>query len=144
MPPEFVDKNKYLCSECPAIFFSKESLNAHVHKHRENSLQTYKQFECKKCQLTISGKKNYASHCEKVHNEVVPGAEKIECTSCDEIFSASSYYIKHYQSVHGSLPPEYENKELFEESGGLKLDYVESLNFSDAWVQAIIEIVNSK
>ena len=38
----------------------------------------------------------------------------------------------------------HEYKELFEESGGLKLDYVESLNFSDAWVQAIIEIVNSK
>ncbi|MDB4253384.1 ferrochelatase [Gammaproteobacteria bacterium] len=37
-----------------------------------------------------------------------------------------------------------EYKELFEESGGQKLDYVESLNFSDAWVQAIIEIVNSK
>jgi ferrochelatase len=37
-----------------------------------------------------------------------------------------------------------EYKELFEESGGHKLDYVESLNFSDAWVQAIIEIVNSK
>ena len=38
----------------------------------------------------------------------------------------------------------HEYKELFEESGGQKLDYVESLNFSDAWVQAIIEIVNSK
>ena len=38
----------------------------------------------------------------------------------------------------------YEYKELFKESGGQKLDYVESLNFSDAWVQAIIEIVNSK
>ena len=38
----------------------------------------------------------------------------------------------------------HEYKELFEESGGQKLDYVESLNFSDAWVQAIIEIVDSK
>ena len=38
----------------------------------------------------------------------------------------------------------HEYKELFEESGGQKLDYVESLNFSDAWVQAIIDIVNSK
>ena len=38
----------------------------------------------------------------------------------------------------------HEYKELFEEAGGQKLDYVESLNFSDSWVQAIIEIVNSK
>ena len=38
----------------------------------------------------------------------------------------------------------HEYKELFEAAGGQKLDYVESLNFSDSWVQAIIEIVNSK
>ena len=38
----------------------------------------------------------------------------------------------------------HEYRELFEEAGGQTLDYVESLNFSDSWVQAIIEIVNSK
>ena len=38
----------------------------------------------------------------------------------------------------------YEYKELFIESGGQTLDYVPSLNFSDAWVQAIIDITNSK
>jgi protoporphyrin/coproporphyrin ferrochelatase len=38
----------------------------------------------------------------------------------------------------------HEYKELFIANGGLKLDFVESLNFSDAWVQAIIQIVNSK
>ena len=37
-----------------------------------------------------------------------------------------------------------EYKELFAEAGGDTLDYVPSLNFSDAWVQAIIDIVNSK
>ena len=38
----------------------------------------------------------------------------------------------------------HEYKELFIKSGGLKLDYVESLNFSDSWVQAIINILKSK
>ena len=37
-----------------------------------------------------------------------------------------------------------EYKELFIEAGGQTLDYVPSLNFSDAWVQAIIDITNSK
>jgi hypothetical protein len=37
-----------------------------------------------------------------------------------------------------------EYKELFIEAGGETLDYVPSLNFSDAWVQAIIDITNSK
>ena len=38
----------------------------------------------------------------------------------------------------------YEYKELFIKAGGQTLDYVPSLNYSDAWVQAIIDITNSK
>jgi len=37
-----------------------------------------------------------------------------------------------------------EYKEIFMEAGGDTLDYVPSLNFSDAWVQAIIDITGSK
>ena len=37
-----------------------------------------------------------------------------------------------------------EYKELFLEAGGQTLDYVPSLNYSDAWVRAIIDITNSK
>jgi len=37
-----------------------------------------------------------------------------------------------------------EYKELFITAGGQTLDYVPSLNFSDAWVQAIIDIVDKK
>ena len=35
-----------------------------------------------------------------------------------------------------------EYKELFEEAGGKKLDFVPSLNYSDKWVDAIINIIN--
>ena len=35
-----------------------------------------------------------------------------------------------------------EYKELFLEAGGEKLDYVESLNYSDLWADAIIDIIN--
>ena len=37
-----------------------------------------------------------------------------------------------------------EYKELFIDAGGQTLDYVPSLNFSDAWVKAIIDIVDKK
>ena len=37
-----------------------------------------------------------------------------------------------------------EYEELFIKAGGHTLDYVPSLNFSDAWVQAIIDITNTK
>ena len=35
-----------------------------------------------------------------------------------------------------------EYKELFDNSGGENLDYVESLNYSDLWADAIIDIIN--
>ena len=35
-----------------------------------------------------------------------------------------------------------EYKELFEEAGGKILDFVPSLNYSDKWVDAIINIIN--
>ena len=35
-----------------------------------------------------------------------------------------------------------EYQELFQECGGDKLDYVRSLNYSDLWADAIIDIVN--
>ena len=34
-----------------------------------------------------------------------------------------------------------EYKELFEEHGGQKLDYVPSLNSNDSWVECIIDLV---
>ena len=34
-----------------------------------------------------------------------------------------------------------EYQELFKDSGGQKLDYVESLNYSDLWADAIIDII---
>ena len=34
IPPEFMDRKQYLCSECPEIYFNKESFNTHIWKHR--------------------------------------------------------------------------------------------------------------
>jgi ferrochelatase len=35
-----------------------------------------------------------------------------------------------------------EYQELFVDSGGEVLDYVPSLNYSDKWVEAIVDIIN--
>ena len=48
IPPEFIDKKQYLCSECPEIYFNKESFNTHIWKHKETSKLPAKQFDCKR------------------------------------------------------------------------------------------------
>ena len=115
IPPEFKDKEQFLCSECPETFFNKIVFNTHVWNHKNSSekLNLMKKFECKTCQTTIFGRKNYVEHCKDVHNEIVSRSESIECNSCEEKFRAPTFYIQHYQSVHGDLPPEYLDKELF-------------------------------
>ena len=112
-PPEYRDKEQYLCSECPEVFFNKSTFGTHVWNHKKQGKGLTKQFKCELCQLTINGRRNYVMHCEKVHDEIVPHFETIECNSCEETFRAPSFYIQHYQSSHGSVPPEYIDRELF-------------------------------
>ena len=112
-PPEFVDKEKYICAQCPEIYYNKLSLQQHLSRHNQDNRSKVKQFECKICKLSIFGRKNYTFHCKIIHNETVSIMENINCSSCDQNFFAPSFYIQHYQSEHGSLPPEYFEKELF-------------------------------
>ena len=111
IPPEFMDRKQYLCSECPEIYFNKESFKNHEWKHKEDN-KNLKKYTCKKCEMTFVGKQNYVLHCEKVHDEIVSRVDFIECNSCEMKFKAPTFYIQHHQSVHGNIPPEYTDKEL--------------------------------
>jgi len=117
VPPEFKDKEQYLCSECPATFFKKSNFYIHKsikHKNASKKLGIMKKFECKTCNMTLIGRSSYVEHCKDVHDEIISKTvETIECNFCEEKFRAPTFYIQHHQSVHGKLPPEYLDKELF-------------------------------
>ena len=115
VPPEFKDKEQYLCSKCPEAFFNKNNFNCHVlRKHKNTKLNNLmKKFECNTCQRKFIGRENYVAHCKDVHDEFISRTKTIECQSCDKTFKAANFYIQHHQSVHGGLPPEYLEKELF-------------------------------
>ena len=70
-PPEFMNKKKYLCSECPRSFFKETSFQSHVSYHKRISLghkvvkkAILKPYECRICEVTILGRLNYVSHCK--------------------------------------------------------------------------------
>jgi len=117
IPPDFLDKKQYHCSQCPEIFFNVQKFKSHESKHHGlwKPGQKLKQYQCKTCLEMFSGKRNYIAHCEKSHNEIIPlhHVDAIKCHSCEMIFSAPNYYITHHQSVHGTFPPDYEDRELF-------------------------------
>ena len=100
LPPEFVDKELFMCEECPSIFIEKHTLNTHKY-HAHN----------KKRKLDNDNTDNSDS-LKKLKKENIVH-EPIECKICSSTFRFPSAYIKHYQDSHGSLPPEYIDKETF-------------------------------
>ena len=111
--PEYEDMEKFLCEQCPAIYFNKQSLKAHILKSHVNGSKISKQTTCKKCKISFSGRRSYAAHCKEFHDKIVSSFKLVKCNSCDEEFKAPNLYIQHHQKNHGSLPPEYVGKKLF-------------------------------
>ena len=91
IPPDFLDKKQYHCSQCPEIFFNVQKFKSHESKHHGlwKPGQKLKQYQCKTCLEMFSGKRNYIAHCEKAHNEIIPlhHVDAIKCHSCEMIFS---------------------------------------------------------
>jgi hypothetical protein len=85
LPPEYMDRENFMCDQCPSVFISKSHLNHHI----------------KRVHLETLGKRN------------PDFVDSIPCSSCPEKFSAGNLYIRHHQLVHGGIPPEYIGKEQF-------------------------------
>ena len=100
LPPEFVDKELFMCEECPSIFIEKHTLNTHKYSAHNKKRKLDNENTDNSDSLKKSKKENI------VH-------EPIECKICSSTFRFPSAYIKHYQDSHSSLPPEYIDKETF-------------------------------
>merc|ERR1719266_1013271 len=51
-PPEYEDKEKYYCDQCPRVFIREENLTKHMSFHSEcvnNSQKNNSSIECKNC-----------------------------------------------------------------------------------------------
>ena len=113
VPPEFENKEQFLCQQCPETFFSTAKLNVHFSRKHGTGRKALKEYVCKKCDFTCIGPRIYAAHMFEIHGKVVSKFEIIKCSTCAQTFRAASFYIQHHQEVHGSLPREYMDKQLF-------------------------------
>ena len=67
-------------------------------------------------------------------------AEKGKTIQCKNVLVFSPAFTADCLETIIEIGDEY--KELFIEANGKNLDYVESLNYSDLWVDAIIDIIS--
>ena len=86
LPPEFEDKEKFLCQQCPEFFFKPLQLSIHTSKFHGSGKKQLKEVSCKKCSFTCVGHRQYSEHMLAVHNEVVSKFEMINCRQCDASF----------------------------------------------------------
>ena len=86
LPPEFENKEQFLCQACPEIFFSSRNLSLHTLRIHGSGRKALKEYTCKKCNFTCIGARVYASHCLEVHGKVVSKFESIPCKTCDMSF----------------------------------------------------------
>ena len=66
LPPEYIDRENFMCDQCPSVFISKQHLNHHI----------------KRVHMETHGKRN------------PDFVDSIKCSSCTETFSAGNLYIR--------------------------------------------------
>ena len=127
LPPEYADKETFICDQCPNIYLSKKRLKSHISKIHMKTESMIKR--------------------DRIRNNE-NGMEYIDafkCSSCKKVFSAGNIYIHHFQKIHGGLPPEYEDKEKFicDECPNIFLEK-HRLRVHKSWVHSNKQWVQSK
>ena len=83
LPPEYKDKNLFICDKCPLLFIDQKSFNAHivnVHNEKKYVKKKYSKgsYECPDCRKTFSSGQNYLEHIETKHKKNTP----YKCEDC--------------------------------------------------------------
>ena len=97
LPPEYVDKEKFMCDECPSVFMQKHRLKTHkdnVHSNKPD--RTKKDFQCKFCDKKFLRGFSLKEHILREHEKSTP----FQCNQCTRSFGTRSRLKTHIQLVH--------------------------------------------
>lgn len=103
-PPEFADKTKFFCDQCPDAFLSNDRLKTHVWtKHRidkkNEKIKVRRSFECKHCQKSYTTLCNLQEHVLKIHEKNTP----FKCQQCNSKFGLQHVLNTHMKIVHSKV-----------------------------------------
>ena len=143
MPERHVDKvyNEGLCQDNDCEQGVTEA-NQFCYKATcyETAIQLAKRFKLKKSDYSVGFQSRLGrGWIEPFSDKII---EDLGKKGAKRILVFSPAFVADCLETTIEIGDEY--KELFINAGGQILDYVPSLNFSDAWVQAIIDIVDKK
>ena len=136
LPPDYLDKELFMCDSCPNIFISKQSLTVHiinVHKDLDKDKRP-KEKKCPYCEKMFRRHQNYQEHiivkhekgathkCDQCHrsygtplklrNHKKLVHERVKCDECGQDICNSFTLKRHKASVHGIKPTDAYQCEL--------------------------------
>ena len=83
LPPEYMDKEKFMCEECPAIFLEKRKLCSHkMNFHGHGKPQNRNKKKCPFCDKQYNHSTPLREHVLKVHDKNTP----FHCSKCPRKF----------------------------------------------------------
>ena len=106
IPPGYEDKEKFMCDQCPSVFFNNLSLKLHYKtKHASNNGQ-YPQGllsnnkigrrKCPHCEKTFATYLSYKEHIKSKHEKDTP----YKCDQCHRSYGTSGRLRVHKKNMH--------------------------------------------
>ena len=72
IPPEYIDKEQFMCDQCPNVFMSKQRLTTHKWSVHLNKRKPSQGVQCQHCGKRYKGGQNLKEHVKKDHEKSTP------------------------------------------------------------------------
>ena len=99
LPPEYEDKEKFICDECPKIFLEKHRLATHkswVHSKAGWVVNRNREKSCKYCSKKFSQDRVLKEHIFREHEKTTI----FQCEQCTRNYGTKSQLKAHVNNVH--------------------------------------------
>ena len=112
LPPEYKDKQLFICDHCPFISIAKRSLESHlvaVHKEGGKAPQKVPERKCRYCEKAFKNLNNLKEHILTKHEN----KRDFHCDKCERSFGTPQTLKTHKLNVHNRVRCEECGKEFY-------------------------------
>ena len=97
LPPQYKDRELFMCDQCSTLCISKKALRTHVQNtHDEKSMSARKRAKCPHCEKTFAVKQACEEHIKVKHEGITP----FKCDQCHRSYGTQYGLKSHKFSMH--------------------------------------------
>jgi hypothetical protein len=89
-------REKFMCDQCPNVFFAKGSLSLHKDRHHSDQSPADRLKQCPHCELRLADAGSMKEHIQSKHLGLTP----FKCDECHRSYGTRQKLQKHKTSMH--------------------------------------------